>query len=102
MPGREEIHRHAHETALQAVRDLASRKVKRLRIGPRKGQEMAANKVTQVAVDREMLKLAMALTGIEDPTELVEFAMGLLTAPDPAAAFSRKSRGSLPGFDLDV
>jgi hypothetical protein len=106
MPTREEMHRHAYEAGLQAVRDLASGKMKRIRrrirIAPKKGQEMAASKVTQVAVDHETLELAMALTGIEDPTELVEFALRLLTAPDPAAAFARKSRGSLPGFDLDV
>jgi hypothetical protein len=102
MPTREDRHRHVHGTALKGVADLASGKVKRFRIAPRKGLEMAASKVTQVAVDREILKLAMALTGLSDPTELVEFALGLLTAPDPSADFARKSRGTLPGFDLDV
>lgn len=102
MPRREEIHRLAQKAALQAVRDLASRKAKRVRIAPKKGQEIAASKITQVAVDIETLRLAMALTGLSDPAELVEFALSLLTAPDPSAAFSRQSRGSLPGFDLDV
>lgn len=44
----------------------------------------------------------MALTGIEDAAELVELALRLMTASYPSAAFARKSRGSLPGFDLDV
>jgi len=76
--------------------------VKLALIAAGKGPEMAAGKMIRVAVDCETLKLAMALTGLSDPTELVEFALGLLTAPDPSADFARQSRGSLPGFDLDV
>ncbi len=76
--------------------------VKLARIAAGKGPEMAADKITRVAVDRETLQLAMARAGLSDPTELVEFAPGLLTAPDPSADFARQSRGSLPGFDLDV
>jgi len=44
----------------------------------------------------------MERTGIDDPAELVAFAIGLLLAPDPSADFARATRGSMPGFDLDI
>lgn len=63
---------------------------------------MIAKKVTSVEVDQEALHLAMERTGIDDPAELVAFALGLLLAPDPSADFARSTRGSMPGFDLDI
>nr|WP_294517144.1 hypothetical protein [uncultured Rhodopila sp.] len=63
---------------------------------------VVAVKVTSVTVDREALHLAMERTGIDDPAELVAFAVGLLLAPDPSADFARATRGSMPGFDLDI
>nr|WP_294517137.1 hypothetical protein [uncultured Rhodopila sp.] len=71
----------------------------------RNGQEVPdviAKKVTSVEVDQEALHLAMERTGIDDPAELVAFAVGLLLAPDPSADFARAARGSMPGFDLDI
>lgn len=69
------------------------------------GQEVpdvTAKKVTQVAVDREALKFAMERSGIDDPVKLVNFALRPLTSPDHSAAFARETRGSIPGFDLDI
>jgi hypothetical protein len=71
----------------------------------RNGQEVPdviAKKVTSVEVDQETLHLAMERTGIDDPAELVAFAISLLLAPDPSADFARATRGSMPGFDLDI
>jgi hypothetical protein len=64
--------------------------------------DVIAKKVTSVEVDCDALHLAMERTGIDDPAELVAFAVGLLLAPDPSADFARATRGSMPGFDLDI
>lgn len=58
--------------------------------------------VAYVAVDPETLKLATERTGINDPVELVKFALRLLVDADPSADFARASRGTMPGFNLDV
>ena len=63
---------------------------------------MTGKEVTRVAVDRETLRLAVKRTGIQNPVELVEFALRLLVAADPSASFAQAMRGHLPGLDLDV
>jgi hypothetical protein len=55
-----------------------------------------------VPVDRDTLKRAVERTGIADPTELVDFALRLLSEADPSADFARRARGTLPDLDLDV
>jgi hypothetical protein len=67
-----------------------------------KPSDKSLQDVINVPVNKYLLRLAMARTGIEDSGELVLFALRLLTDPDPSDDFIREMRGSLPGFDLDV
>ena len=55
-----------------------------------------------VSVEPDLLRAAMERTGIDDPEELVSFALKLLLEPDSSADYSRRTRGANPGFDLDI
>jgi hypothetical protein len=51
---------------------------------------------------RALLEAARRESGVTSPTELGLLALATLAQPDPAAAFMRRSRGSLgPGHELD-
>jgi len=55
-----------------------------------------------VPVGRALLHLAAERTGIADAASLVDFALRLLTGPDPSAEYARQMRGTLPDLDLDI
>jgi len=67
-----------------------------------KPSDKSLQEFIDVPVNKYLLRLAMARTGIEDYGELVVFALRMLTDPDPYEDVARELRGSLPGFDLDV
>jgi hypothetical protein len=51
---------------------------------------------------RALLEAARRESGVTSPTELCLLALATLAQPDPAAAFMRRSRGSLgPDHELD-
>lgn len=66
------------------------------------GAGVAGDGNVPVIVDRALLRLAVERTGIADAAALVEFALRLLTEPDPSAEFAEQTRGTLPDLDLDI
>ena len=58
--------------------------------------------VASVPVDCDTLRLAMERTGLEDPAQVVAFALRLLTQADPSAEIAQAARGSLPELHLDI
>jgi hypothetical protein len=54
-----------------------------------------------VRVDAKLLRDAAEATGIQEPGELVRFALSLLLQPDPSGDVMRAARGSMPGLELD-
>jgi hypothetical protein len=55
-----------------------------------------------VPVNRDLLERAASITGIENPAELVTFAVQLLAQANPDMDVLRELRGELPEFASDI